>query len=151
MYSKEEKLKAVQLFIKYGYRVRTTVRELGYPSRPMLRQWYLEYKKNGDFYSKCHPRKRRSNYTDNQIKAAVDFYLEHGRNLNHTISSLGYPKSHNTLSQWVQRMAPSEITVCSWEKRKVTTTKTHNVFQVLSWSSLSGSFFLMAFTRQSII
>ncbi len=86
----------------------------------MLRQWYLEYKKNGDFSSGSRPRKRRSNYTDDQIKVAVDFYLEHGRNLNHTISSLGYPKSHNTLSQWVQRIAPSEITVCSWKNRKVT-------------------------------
>ncbi len=45
MYSKEEKLKAVELLIKYGCRVRTTIRELGYPSRPMLRQWYREYKK----------------------------------------------------------------------------------------------------------
>ncbi len=120
MYSKEDKLKAVKLLTKYGCRVRTTIRELGYPSRPMLRQWYREYQKNGDFISKTSTRKRRPKYSEEQMKDAVDFYLEHGRNLNYTISSLGYPKSHSTLSQWVQAIAPSEITVCSWKNRKIT-------------------------------
>ena len=43
MYSYEDRLKAVQLFIKYNYRAAQVIRELGYPNRHMLVKWWKEY------------------------------------------------------------------------------------------------------------
>ena len=47
MYSKEERQKAVDLYIKYGKRAATAIRELGYPNRHTLRLWYKEFKEEG--------------------------------------------------------------------------------------------------------
>ena len=49
MYSKEERQKAVDLYIKYGKRAATAVSELGYPNRHTLRLWYKEFKEEGFF------------------------------------------------------------------------------------------------------
>ena len=43
MYSYEERMKAVKLYIKYDLCAADTIRELGYPSRKMLVRWYKEY------------------------------------------------------------------------------------------------------------
>ena len=42
MHSYEERMKAVQLFIKYDLSVADTIRELGYPTRNTLIRWYNE-------------------------------------------------------------------------------------------------------------
>ena len=47
MYSKEERQKAVDLYIKYGKRASATIRELGYPDRKTLAYWYKEYEEQG--------------------------------------------------------------------------------------------------------
>ena len=47
MYSKAERQKAVDLYIKYGKRSATVVSELGYPNRHTLRLWYKEFKEEG--------------------------------------------------------------------------------------------------------
>jgi len=39
MYSYEDRIKAVTLYIKYDLSTADTVRELGYPSRKMLVRW----------------------------------------------------------------------------------------------------------------
>ena len=39
MYSYEERMKAVQLYIKYGRRAAPVIHELGYPNRHMLVCW----------------------------------------------------------------------------------------------------------------
>ena len=43
MYSYEDRMKAVQLYIKYGHRAAAVIRELGYPNRHMLVNWFHEY------------------------------------------------------------------------------------------------------------
>lgn len=43
MFSHEERVKAIQLFLKYDCSYTATIRELGYPSMGALRQWYKEY------------------------------------------------------------------------------------------------------------
>lgn len=48
MYSYEQKMTAVNLYIKYGKRAAASIRDLGYPNRHMLIQWYREYEQNGD-------------------------------------------------------------------------------------------------------
>lgn len=48
MYSLEDKIKAVQLYIKYGKSAAAVIRELGYPNRHTSVCWYKEYvKTNG--------------------------------------------------------------------------------------------------------
>ena len=44
MYSPEQRLKAIELYIKYGFYAAAVIRELGYPSeRRTLKSWYLQY------------------------------------------------------------------------------------------------------------
>lgn len=72
----EQRIRAVQLLIKYDMSYSTVIHELGYPDSGSLRGWYKEYKENGDLH-KDHTRK--SMYTFEQKRAAVDYYLEHGK------------------------------------------------------------------------
>ena len=44
MYTYEERTRAIQLYIQYDLSIATVIRELGYPSRAMLYNWYKEYK-----------------------------------------------------------------------------------------------------------
>lgn len=73
MYSYEEQLRAVKLYIKYDHSISAVIRELGYPSHQALLQWYQEYQTHGDLritqvrQSKCTPEQRR---------AAVAYYKE---------------------------------------------------------------------------
>lgn len=47
MYSREERLKAVELFVKYNKRPVLVIRESGYPCRATLYVWYEECLVNG--------------------------------------------------------------------------------------------------------
>ena len=51
MYSKAEKQKAVDLYIKYGKRAATAVSEPGYPDRQRL--WCKEFKEEGYLREGC--------------------------------------------------------------------------------------------------
>lgn len=77
MYSYRDRLKAVKLYIKFSLSIADTIRELGYPSRNMLRQWYQEYTETG----------------------------EHGHNMARTIKAIGYPH-RKTMREWVHELAP---------------------------------------------
>ncbi len=49
MYSYEERLKAVKLYIQYDKSYASVFRELGYPpSNHTLKLWFREYEQNGD-------------------------------------------------------------------------------------------------------
>jgi len=41
MYSYDDRLRAVQLYIKLGKRVGLTIRQLGYPTKNALKAWQL--------------------------------------------------------------------------------------------------------------
>ena len=43
MYSYEDRIRAVELYIKLGKRVRPTIRQLGYPTKNSLKGWCNEY------------------------------------------------------------------------------------------------------------
>lgn len=47
MYSNEDRMKVMRLYIEYDYNARAVIRELGYPSRNRLAIWYKEYQKHG--------------------------------------------------------------------------------------------------------
>lgn len=44
--------------------------------------------------------KRKSRYSKDQRKKAVNFYLTHGKNIAYTVRKLGYP-SKSILSNWI--------------------------------------------------
>ena len=47
MYSYDERLRAVDLYIKLGKRIRATTRQLGYPTKNSLKNWYQEFLESG--------------------------------------------------------------------------------------------------------
>ena len=101
MYSYEERLRAVKLYIKYDHSLSAVIRELGYPSHQALLQWYREYITQGDLHVECVRHRRRCKFTMEQRKAAVAYYQEHGQNLARTVKKLGYP-SRATLFNWLK-------------------------------------------------
>ena len=82
MYSREERMKAIELYIKYDKSIAAVIHELGYPSRGLLPRWYKAYLKEQETgvlwerYSRCskysvekggcdcavHPNQQRERY-----------------------------------------------------------------------------------------
>ena len=48
MYSYEARIRAAELYIKLGKRVRPTILQLGYPTKSSLKGWYNEYQRKLD-------------------------------------------------------------------------------------------------------
>ncbi|MET3234173.1 UNVERIFIED_ORG: transposase-like protein [Burkholderia sp. 1263] len=75
MYSYEDRLRAVRLYLELGKRIRATIRQLGYPTKNSLKAWHREYEQCHDLrigYARATPR-----YSAEQKQAAVDHYLSH--------------------------------------------------------------------------
>lgn len=54
MYSYEDRIRAVKLYLKLGTRLTATVRQLGYPTTKSLERWYHKYERCLDSLSrKC--------------------------------------------------------------------------------------------------
>lgn len=107
-YSREQRGRAVDLYVKYERCAADVIHELGYPSKGALLSWYadrLEEERTG-VPSRRGERYRR--YTDEQKQAAVDHYLEYGRRLSRTMRMLGYPKSKELLMAWIDELAPGQ-------------------------------------------
>ena len=89
MYSYEDRIRAVELFIKLGMRVRPTIRQLGYPTKNSLARWYREYEREQDLQVKYF--RTSGNYSAEQKQLAVQHYLEHDQCMASTLRALGYP------------------------------------------------------------
>ncbi len=77
MYSYEDRIRSVELFIKLGKRVRATIRQLGYPTNNALEGWHREYEQRLDLpvgYAGWGPK-----YSQAQKEAAVEHYVTHDR------------------------------------------------------------------------
>jgi len=61
MYSYEDRLRAVRLYIKLGKRVVLTIRQLGYPTKNALKSWHREYEQ----------RRRRHRATGTKLSAGL--------------------------------------------------------------------------------
>lgn len=108
MYSYEDRMKAVKLFIKYDKSVASVIRELGYPkSRGSLYAWYEEYIQNDNL----HTLHRKPKFTNDQKKKAVDYFFEHGKCISRTVRILGYP-SRTTLKEWILERDPGFVQSC---------------------------------------
>lgn len=105
MYGAEQRMKAVEMFARFGCSAADTIAELGYPNRATLRNWWKEYQLSGDGF--LERRHRRPRYSDEERQGAVDHYLEHGKSLARTIRAMGYP-SREVLANWVDELAPGQ-------------------------------------------
>ena len=48
MYSYEDRIRAVKLYIKLDKRIAATIIQLGYPTKNALKTWYREYEQRQD-------------------------------------------------------------------------------------------------------
>jgi len=99
MFTKEEKLKAIELYKQTGSKA-VTIRMLGYPKEAhTIDEWVKDYEKNGCF-SNTYNRIER-NYTKEEIDFACEYYQE-CLNLQQTIDDLGFPETRMTLWRWLK-------------------------------------------------
>lgn len=105
----EEHIKAVKLLLQYDMSYSTVIRELGYPSKETLWNWYNEYSQNGDLYQNYI---KQPKFSEEEKQRAVNYYLEHGRSVSRTAKKLGYP-SRPVLDKWILELAPGKKRHCS--------------------------------------
>src|SRR5437868_6449473 len=103
MYSYEDRLRAVRLYLELGKRIAATIRQLGYPTKNALKSWHREYEQGHDLAARYV--RLRPKYSAQQKEVAVEHYLSHGRCLAGTLRALGYP-GRGTLADWVDELHP---------------------------------------------
>lgn len=103
MYSYEDRVRAVELYLKLGKRSKATIRQLGYPTKNSLKAWCDEFEQSGDL-QKGYVRIKYK-YSEEQKNAAIEHYFTHGRCLAFTIMTLGYPCREMMLA-WVRERYP---------------------------------------------
>src|ERR1700733_4466843 len=106
MYSYEDRVRAVRLYIKLGKRMGATIRQLGYPTKNSLKSWHQEYEQRLDLPAGYV---RLPKFSHAQKEHAVEHYLEHGRCIAATIRALGYP-GRDSLTRWIQELCPQPKT-----------------------------------------
>jgi transposase InsO family protein/transposase-like protein len=105
MYSREERMKAIELYLKYDKSAADVVHELGYPCHKSLPRWYRAYLKEQETGVLWERPSRCPKYSLSQKTAAVEHFLEHGRSFSRTVRALGYP-SREALRSWCDELAP---------------------------------------------
>ena len=135
MYSREKRLQAVELYIRYERSAAAVIHELGYPDPRMLAKWYKAYLEEQDSGLIRAQNARYLKYTLEQKNLAVEYYLTHGRNLSKTVRALGYP-SRILLAQWCKELAPE-----AGKKRvsRVQYTQEQKIAGIIAMETRSGS------------
>lgn len=108
MHTYEDRMRAVELYIQLGKRVRATIRELGYPTKNTLIGWYREYVRCQDLPIGSAPRPPK--FSEAHKQAALEHYVNHGCCISWTMRALGYP-GRATLTAWVREAFPETRTV----------------------------------------
>ena len=103
MYSYDERLRAVRLYIEFGKRCRVTIRQPGYPTKNSLRNWYQEFLEHGDL--QVADVRSRQKYSVEQKNVAIEHYMNRGRCFSATLKALGYP-GRGTLAERVRERYP---------------------------------------------
>lgn len=108
MFTLKEKTKALKLLIKYEGAYTQVIRELGYPSMSCLIRWHQQYQKTKVIAVGAG---RKPKYSEAEKERAVNYYLEHGKNIRRTCVALGYP-SRPLLTKWLQELEPEQRKHC---------------------------------------
>ncbi len=103
MHSYEDRVRAVELYYRYGKKASVVIRELGYPSIKQLGRWVRIYEETGELPRELKSRQR---YSQAQKIAAVEHYLTHGGCLAFTRRAIGYP-SDVLLKRWIEEIYPN--------------------------------------------
>ena len=98
MYSKKQREEDIKLYIKFRFKATKVCNYLGYPDRRVLKKWYEDYIEC-DNKVIIKPYRNRQ-YSKEDRDKAVNFYLEHGKNISLTVKELGYP-CRSVLSNWI--------------------------------------------------
>lgn len=106
MFSTEQRRIAIETFIRFDHSYADAIAELGYPTRHSLRAWYKDYLEHGEVRSP--KRQREPKFTLEMRRAAVDYYLAHGKSLARTMRRMGYPASREYLCDWIDELAPGQ-------------------------------------------
>ena len=141
MYSREERIKAIELYIKYDFSAADTMRTLGYPEdRRTLQQWHIEYQRTG----KLHETYRKQPvYSQEQKQMAVDYYLEHGRNISRTTRAIGYP-ARETLREWIKEISPNALKVYKKQTNMISFSKEQKQEAVINFCTREHSAVIVA-------
>lgn len=138
MYTYEDRMKAVTLYLKYDRNSAAVRRELGYPSSKALRLWVKKYETTGRLHAEFRTRTPR--YSPEQKQAAIDYYLQHGRSISRCVRALGCP-NRETLRQWLAEagVRKSVPVTGGLSSTKVELTKEQKRAAVIDLCSRSGS------------
>ncbi|BHI70913.1 hypothetical protein JNE17039_44630 (plasmid) [Escherichia coli] len=90
MFTEEQKIRAIELYFKYGKKLAPVVREPGYPSKKNLRHWTSSWEAVSSAKESI---RHKLHYSDEQKQVTVEHYLSHGCCLVFTSRTLGYPSS----------------------------------------------------------
>ena len=118
MYSYEDRIRAVKLYLKLGKRTGPTIRQLGYPTKNALKSWYRAYEQSRDL--QVGYVRSRHKHSHEQKQAAVQHYLDHDRCIASTTKALGYP-CRGTLTEWIDELHPAYAIALSVERRTYST------------------------------
>lgn len=91
IYSRENELRAIELFIKYDFGPKSVINELGYPCRASLCNWCNEYLADGNDIPDANP---YQHYGEGLKRAVVDHYFKHGKCLARTCRALHLGAAH---------------------------------------------------------
>ena len=106
MFGTEQRRIAIGTFIRFDHSYADAIAELGYPTRHSLRARYKDYLEHGEVRSP--KRQREPEFTLEMRRAAVDYYLAHGKSLAGTMRRMGYPASREYLCDWIDELAPGQ-------------------------------------------
>ena len=73
-YTREQRQRAVELYVKYECCAADVIRELGYPSREALRMWHRDWLDEQGTGVSSQRGERYARYTEEQKRASVDHY-----------------------------------------------------------------------------
>lgn len=110
MYTHEQRIIAVELYIKYCQKATPVIRELGYPNRHVLVKRFKEYDATGDLHQKSRHSKK-SKFTEEEKQSTLQFYKQHGRSITLTVKILGYP-GKTTFKRWLNEAFPDRKKYC---------------------------------------
>lgn len=106
MFSTEQRRIAIETFIRFDHGHAGTVAELGYPTRHSLGARHKDYLEHGEV--RPPKRRREPKLAFEMRRAAVDYYLAHGKGLAGTMRGMGYPASGECLCGWIDELAPGQ-------------------------------------------
>ena len=108
MFSAEQRRIAIETFIRFDHSHADAIAEPGYPTRRSPRAWCKDYLEHGEV--RPPKRRREPEFTLEMRRAAVGYYLAHGKSLAGTMRRMGYPASRECLCGWIDELAPGQRT-----------------------------------------